>query len=173
MTKDELNDIWAKVKANYPIIDTIDQLNGLDDRTIIFYPSHSDNYGEFLTGRALKQWIKDNYNQLVQNGHLKDEGYFSPTFLSLLKEDIKELGGSQYELLFFEQDPHYMEPCVIVTSDCVEWDDDGDLIYNQAGIELAHFISLAQKKGYKFAGVNYCGGNQGIVDNVRSYWIFD
>lgn len=162
-----------KASDNAPEIITVAELNAIPDNSIVFYPVHSDWFGEFLTGKALKQWVKDNYDKLVYCGHLKDEGLFTPEFHAAIKESMEELKDpeSEYELLWAED---FKLPCVSVTSDPLDRDEDDDeIVIDEAGKQFAKFIWNAQMKGYTLYSVPYCGGNQGIVEHIRSYWIFD
>ena len=156
-------------------IETVAQLNAIPDNSIVFYPCHSDWFGEFLTGKALKQWVKDNYDKLVYHGHLEKEGLFTPEFHAAIKEsmeDLKDTPESEYELLWAED---FNLPCISVTSDPLDRNEDDDEIVadDNAGKQFAKFIWNAQMKGYVLYTVPYTGGNQGLVENIRSYWIFD
>ncbi len=162
-----------KAYDNATSIETVAQLNAIPDKSIIFYPCHADWFGEFLTGKALKQWVKDNYDKLTYHGHLEGEGLFTPEFHAAIKESMEDLKDpeSEYELLWAED---FNLPCISVTSDPLDrGEEDDEIVADGPGKQFAKFIWNAQMKGYTLYSVPYEGGNHGIVEHIRSYWIFD
>lgn len=148
-----------------PVIKTVEELKSIPDKSIVWYPAHSDDFGGCLTGRALKQHINDHY------GHCHPD-VVSPQLIKIIKEDVAELGTNCPTLQFIECE--FSLPLMEVCDDVIEYDDADDLVFDSNSVQqLIAFIKTAVDKGYKFYWVPYEGGNQNDIEAIRSYWIFD
>lgn len=145
---------------------TIMELRDIPDKSIVWYPNHSDDFGGCLTGRALKQYIEDQYG----------DKHFQPEVLSsklkeLIINDIEELAPNCPTLQFinsFGSSTPIMEVCSETLED---YDNKRRKYYPQSLQELIGFIKSAVDKGYVFYSVPYDG--IGKKENVRYFWCFD
>lgn len=141
-------------------IETLDQLEALPNKSILWYPCHDVDHAGFMTDDALLYFIED-------GTHLEIDGLYPAPFLSkrtrkAMSKAIKDLQGPGYTLT---DNGEFNLPVIDVTSEELDLDSSG---YNP---ELNAFCKFAKSKGYNFYWVPYASGI-GPRD-IRKFWSFD
>ena len=168
--------LWKNPKP----IETIDQLNQIPDKSIVWYPCHAENWGAWLSGRALKQFIKDNRFLREADGSLVND-VLTPEFCEIVKQDIEELKSDKYDLGFYGEIP-IVETCS--DENMSEYDDEtGEDVLDENSTfakEITTFIQTAYDKGWtEHYAVSYIGPKWTKEDDsawkngIRTYWSFD
>lgn len=135
-------------------INKVEELDKIPDKSIVWYPSQTEDYGGFMTGRSLKL--------LIEECHTEES---TPELKRSVKKDLNELDGDSFIL---KNNDFVM---IEITSDTI-----GSVMsVNDDGLsplqELQLFIENAEDLGYVFYRVPYVR-NPGD-DYILACWNYD
>lgn len=184
--------IAQREKQNAPEVVTVEDLKKIPEKSIIWYPAHSDDFGGFMTKRCLVKWIQENPDLGAPGQHSRI-GKASKELVEMMDEDIQELSSKGYKLVNeakCELDYDQAIPLIDVSSGPLYYcNDEEDYKFDKENYskedwadfrkyykELQRFCDHAEKLGYKFFWMPY--SIMGVNDQwdqkyLRAFWFFD
>ena len=134
-------------------ITKVEELKALPEKSIIWYPEHSDSMGSFLTRNALLTYL----NQDIWEDE-RHEPVLSDEFNHIVQKDVARFSNPKWPHLQAE------EGAPIIT---IAYGNGNDKM------EMSLFIEALKRAGYRFFTVDYVSPNDSDPRNIRSKWNFD